>query len=156
MKSIHKIFASLMVAGTLLGALGCKHHKDQGPDEMEVQLNKLNATWKMSSATKDNVLVDGYGGFTLNLSGSAGNTTYTYSTARRPLNSPWPSGGLWTFGTDVTTELIRDPAGADALPITYLVTDTSLELNFVFNGTGYPGGRVNSVSGNWKFKFTRQ
>ncbi|HAC23686.1 MAG TPA: hypothetical protein DCE81_02090, partial [Cytophagales bacterium] len=55
-----------------------------GPDSTETpiqdqQLAKLTATWNIASASRDGVAVD-YPGFKLTISGTAGDTSFDYST----------------------------------------------------------------------------
>ena len=141
--------------GVLLLQSGC--HKDEANSgERDVQLGKLSSTWKLTSATKDDAAQDGYTDFMLALSGTSGSSAYTYSATGRPQNSPWPSSGTWTFGSTVSSQIIRDKSTVDELPMTYTVTDTQLSLDFHFTGNGYAGSRVNSAEGHWIFTFSKQ
>ncbi|MCE2936175.1 MAG: hypothetical protein ACK5V5_11590 [Cyclobacteriaceae bacterium] len=113
---------------------------------------KLTATWNIASASRDGVAVD-YTGFKLTISGTAGATSFDYSTQGRPALSPWKSSGKWSFGQSVETQIIRDPGTADELQMTYVVTDNSLQLTFTYNGNGF--SRVGVVKGQWVFTFTK-
>jgi hypothetical protein len=117
-------------------------------------LGILTGTWKVSTVTKD--LVDqstAWSGFQLTLGGTKGATSFTYSCAGRPALSPWPASGVWSFGTDPVTQIVRDPGTADVLPVSYAATTTSLQISFAYTGNGYT--RVDNVGGSWIFTFTK-
>lgn len=154
MKQIGKAIVLGAVFCVLIVSQGCKKDKGPGQSTEDIQLGKLSKTWTLtsSSATLDGTVQAGYDNFALTLSGTAGSTSFGYSTAGRPTTSPWPSSGNWSFGTTPETEMIRDPNTQDQLSMTYSVTDTQLQITFNFAGTGYPG-RTSSVNGNWVFVF---
>ena len=151
MKSIAKIFVLLALSALLLTYSSCDNTKPPTPSDEEVQLGKLSKTWKATSVKKDNVDQTGYTNFTLTLSGTVGATSYGYATAGRPPLSPWLSSGNWTFDTDPLTSIIRDKGTADELKITYTVTETTLQITYNFQGTGY--ARVGNVKGQWVMTF---
>ena len=104
---------------------------------------------------KDGVSQSGYDNLKLTLNGASSSKAYVYAVTGRPAKSPWPSGGSWTFGNDVITQIIRDKGTADELPVSYSVTSNTLTLHFQFSGVGYVAGKVGEVSGNWSFVFTQ-
>lgn len=141
--------------GVLTTLSACK--KDKEPSVEAVQLGKLSKTWTLTSAVKDDTEMTGYDNFTLTLSGSTAASTFTYAVSGRPELSPWPAGGAWTFGSTVTSQIVRDGETADELLITYTLTNTTLTLDFNFSGEGYANnGRVNSPEGHWIFTFSKQ
>ncbi|MFN8341959.1 MAG: hypothetical protein U0V64_09855 [Cyclobacteriaceae bacterium] len=147
----------LAFAIALTGLSSCKKGSDPAPDPAAEQLKKLSKTWKVSTVTQGGTDVTAsYTAFTLTVSGTAGAASFGYVTTNRPALSPWPSSGSWNFGTTIATDIVRDKATADELPITYSVSDTQLQLSFTFNGNGYQGSRVNNVGGNWIFTLTPQ
>ncbi len=152
MKSIAKIFVLLALSAVLLTYSSCDNTKPPTPTDEEVQLGKLSKTWKTTSTsvTKDGVVQTGYTNFTLTLSGTVGATSFGYAAAGRPPLSPWLSSGNWKFDTDPLTSIIRD-SGVDELKMTYFVTETTLQLTFNFQGTGY--ARVGNVKGQWVMTF---
>jgi len=154
MKQIGQIILLGPVFCLLFISQGCKKEKGPGQSIEDIQLGKLSKTWTMtpSSVTLDGTVQPGYDNFTLTLSGTAGSTSFGYSTAGRPTTSPWPSSGNWSFGTTPETEIIRDPNTQDVLNMTYSVTDTQLQIIFNFTGAGYPG-RISNVNGQWIFVF---
>ena len=81
---------------------------------------------------------------------------HAYGVVGRPLISPWPAGGTWTFGSTVSSQVIRDPGTDDELDITYAVTNTTLEIDFHFTGEGYAAGRVSGADGHWVYTFTKK
>lgn len=115
------------------------------------QLEKLSKTWKATSAKKDGVDQTGYANFTLTLSGTVGATSFGYATTGRPALSAWLSSGNWTFDTNLLIGMIRDQGTSDELKMTYVVTETTLQITFTFTGSGY--GRVESVKGQWVMTF---
>jgi peptidoglycan hydrolase-like protein with peptidoglycan-binding domain len=153
MQLTNKIFGLLILAGVLLLS-GCG--SDESMSAQEKQLKKLSATWVVTNATMGgtNYTAD-YADFELTLSGSANSSVYAYGVLGRPEISPWPAGGTWAFGSDVKTMLTRD-SGADQLSIAYTVTNTQLTMSFSFTGEGYSAARVNSVSGNWTYTFSKK
>lgn len=150
MKQIGKIIMTGLVLSAFILMSGCKKSSGPGESVQDIQLGKLSKSWKFSSVTLDDVAQTGYDNFVLTISGTAGNTTFTYSCAGRPSTSPWPSNGNWSFGASPETQIIRDPGTGDELNITYSVTDSQLQITFAFSGTGYPG-RTSNVNGQWVF-----
>jgi hypothetical protein len=135
---------------------GCSKDEDAKPSAEAKQLTQLSGTWVVSSVTVDgeNKTSD-YASFELTLSGSANATAYAYGINGRPLLSPWPAGGTWVFGSDITTAIIRDPGTDDQIQMNYMVTETQLTVEFMFSGTGYNAAKVSSAAGSWVYVFTR-
>ncbi|MBY0434841.1 MAG: hypothetical protein K2U26_12095 [Cyclobacteriaceae bacterium] len=126
----------------------CKKSTSPGESIPDQQLKKISKTWKVTSVTLGGTQQTNYTNFQLTASGTAGSTTFGYSTTGRPALSPWPASGTFTFGTDPATQLTRD----DGLPVTYIVSETQLQLTFNYTGRGI-GGRVGNVEGNWIMNF---
>ncbi|NOT77112.1 MAG: hypothetical protein HOP08_19480 [Cyclobacteriaceae bacterium] len=159
-----KLLIGVALIGLLLTYSGCG--KDSGPSqsEQDKQVVKLKKTWKCTGATVDNAAPSGlpagysYTSLVLTIDGTAGKTTLPYTATGRPSNggsvtSPWPASGNFELGsTDFATVITRD----DGLPINYSVTETTLVLNFSYQGTGFPGSRVDNVKGAWVFTFAAQ
>ena len=116
------------------------------------QILLLSRNWKATSVKNDGVDQAGYTNFVLTLSGTVGATTFGYTTTGRPTLSAWPSSGNWTFDSDPLITMIRDDGTVDELNITYVVTNTTLQMTFNFQGTGY-SGRVHGVKGQWVMLF---
>lgn len=146
-----KSLVPLVAIASLVFFSNCGSDSTETPIQ-DQQLAKLTATWNIASASRDGVAVD-YPGFKLTISGTAGATSFDYSTQGRPTLSPWKSSGKWSFGQSVETQIIRDPGTADELQMTYVVTDNSLQLTFTYNGNGF--NRVEVVKGQWVFNFTK-
>jgi hypothetical protein len=145
----------IAVLGVFTTLSACKKD-DKAPSEEAVQLGKLSNTWNLNSVLKDDTEMEGYEDFSLTLSGSTTAATFTYATNGRPVLSPWPSGGTWVFGSNLSSQLIRDNKTADELMMTYTLTDASLVLDFQFTGEGYENTRLNSPEGHWIFTFNKQ
>lgn len=155
MKIYTKIIVFIAALGTLLTYSGCGPDPTPEPPVEEVQLGKLKTTWTVSDVKLDGVSkTTDYTAFKLIIDGTVGQTSFNYTTTGRPSLSPWDSGGVWSFGTDPSTQIIRDPGTADELPISYSVTDTQLSLTFTYAGNGI-AGRTSNVKGQWVFTFTK-
>ena len=153
MKLYTRMIAILGLTGMILS--GC--NDDEKPSVKASQLNSLSGTWEVTAVTMDNVdVTSAYSSFDLTLSGSTKSDVFAYGATGRPDLSPWPAGGTWSFGTDVKSELVRDPNTVDVLHVDYTVTKTELTIEFMFNGEGYDGSRVNSAAGNWTYTFTKK
>ena len=144
-----KFILSFALIGVLFSYSGCKSDP-AAVDPKDAQIAKLSKTWKLvkNEAKLDGVTQPGYDNFTLTVSGSAGQTSFGYTTSGRPPLSPWLASGTFAFGADFTTQIVGD-AG---LPVTYSVSDTKLQITFNYSGAGNPG-RVNNVKGNWVYTF---
>ncbi len=153
MKLTVKIFVLVVLSAALLTFSGCKPGTDPTPSDEEVQLGKLSKAWKATSVKKDAVPQVGYDAFTLKIEGVVGSPSFTYSTTVRPTLSPWPSSGSWVFDTDPLASIIRDKGNTtNELKMTYTVTETTLQLNFTYNGAGV-AGRSSNVKGQWVMIF---
>lgn len=147
---------------------GCRKEKEEQETEEKKQLDKLLGSWTLVSAndgqdrTQDFLTVDTNAPLVLNLGGNyVEGGTYNYSfTGRRPDPSPWPESGTWKFGTNKSTEMIRDPNSTSEIQMTYQVTATDLIIQFTVpdGSDGWQGGvsRIKSVTGDWTFTFTKQ
>lgn len=150
---------SVVVMAVLLGYAGCGPEKTPETPIEEQQLNLLSATWKVGA--NGNVTLGGvskksdYSNFTLTISGTAGASSFGYTTAGRPQLSAWPSSGNWTFGTDVKTTIVRDGGTGKALTMNYTVSATGDQLELTFNYTGAGETRTSNVAGAWVFTLTK-
>jgi hypothetical protein len=166
MKIASRILSLLILVLVSTFYMGCnKEDKNKETDEKR-QLDKLKGLWILQDATMDSdsrtaEFTDTNGPLKLTLDGNyAEGGVYNYSfTGTRPDPSPWPANGEWKFGTNKLTELTRDPGEPDEIAMTYQVTDANLIISFsVPDGSeGWAGGtsRVESVTGNWTFTFTK-
>ncbi len=150
---IHKLILSVALLGTLLTYSGCSKDSAPAPSIKDTQLKSLSQVWKCTSATLQGAAQTGYTGFQLTISGTAGNSTFGYTTTGRPpgtKSSPWPASGTFTFGTDPATQLLRNDS--PDLPVTYSVSPTTLQITFTYSGAGYDA-RVGNVVGTWVYTF---
>jgi hypothetical protein len=133
------------------------------------QFTKLQKAWIFSSATLDGspssidfttgIPVTDPGPMKVTISGTKGTaSTYAYAVVGRPAISPWPKSGKWEFGTNPSSQIIRDKGTVDELAMTYTVDASKLTVSFTFNNPngGYQNPRMNVVGGNWVFVFTAQ
>ncbi len=148
-----------------LSLTGCKKDSDPEPSAAEQAITKLtnnsSITWKVSSVTLESSAVPEYDGsnfsLTLTKTGDSAEATHGYGTSNRPDRlQPWPLSGDWKLGTNVSSQLVRDPDTADELAMTYSVSDSELVISFNFNGNGWDkAGKTEVVEGNWVFTFTK-
>jgi hypothetical protein len=149
---VAKLVLVILAVGSILTFSNCGGDKKAAEPLPDQQLAKLSKTWKLTSVTLDTQPVTTYTNFNLTISGTKGTTSFDYATSGRPQLSPWKAGGKWSFGTDPVTQLVRDPdIATDKLDMTYSVTESTLQIQFNFQGAGYT--RTSQVKGNWIFTF---
>lgn len=154
MKPILKLFLPCVALIVLLTYSGCGPDPTPAPTVEEEKLGLLSATWNATSVTLDGVAKTAdYSNFKLTVSGTYPSDLYDYSTSGRPAVSPWPSAGKWGYGSDPATTIIRDKGLAKQLEMQYTVTESTLEITFMYNGTGE--ARTSQVSGTWVFSFSK-
>jgi hypothetical protein len=159
MKFLGKSAVLLLALATVLTYSSCDNGGGGGPTEEEVQLEMLSGAWTMAGSST-NVTLDGvskkadYANFELTLTGTPGATSFGYTTSGRPALSPWPSTGSWAFGEPVTSVVIRDPGDDDELTTTYSVSETTLQITFLFSKAGY--SRTKQVTGEWVFTMAKK
>ena len=154
MKSF-KFILLLLSVGMLFSLANCDEKSKPAEPIADQQLTKLSKTWKLTSVTLDGntVTTPSYSAFQLTITGTKGASSFSYTTVGRPSLSPWKASGNWAFVKGQETTLItRDPENTtDKLDMTYVVSESALEISFNFQGAGYT--RVDQVKGNWVFKF---
>lgn len=146
----------LILAAVVTLYVGCSKDDPAGKSDEDQQIELLNGTWLATSVELDNVPQEGYENFQLTISGSAGNSTISYTTANRPETSAWPASGTFTFGENVLQTLLRSEGDDPATEINYGVEGDILQLQFVYSGEPITSGRVKNVQGTWEFVFERQ
>ena len=160
MKIAPKILSLLVIGLITIFYAGCNKNDDKKKTEEETQLGKLKSSWNIVSANDGDDRTADFTGLILTVSGNfVQDGTYQYSlTGTRPNPSPWPASGTWKFGTNKSSQIIRDPGTASEIPMTYVVSDSELTLSFeVPEGSeGWTGsGRIQSVTGQWTFTFSK-
>ena len=161
MKIASRILSLLILVAITTLYIACGGKDDDKETEESKQFKKLKAVWTMQSAgdPSDRTADFSDPALVLTISGNyVEGGTYSYSlTGERPPISPWPASGTWKFGNPKSSQIIRDPGGVNEIPMTYVVSDTNLEIEFTVpeGSAGWPGGRISSVSGNWTFTFTK-
>lgn len=163
MKLATRILSLLVMVGLATFYMSCDRNGGEDKSEEEKQLIKLVSNWALQTATEDGQPRTDFTNLVLQISGSfAQNGTYNYSfTGTRPNPSPWPVNGTWKFDpSDVLSTIIRDPGTSSEIEMGYTVTDTQLTISFNVpeGNAGWAGGssRVESVTGDWVFVFTKQ
>ncbi len=159
MKIASRILSLMVITMIATFYMGCKKDDPNKKTEEETQLEKLRSAWMLVSANDGQNRTADFPNLIMTLSGNfVQGGIYDYSfTGRRPNPSPWPVNGKWKFGTNKSTQMIRDPGGISETAMTYQITDTNLIISFnVPDGSiGWSGSRTSSVTGNWTFTFTK-
>jgi hypothetical protein len=158
MKFVARFLSLTLLAGAALFYASCGGDDGDTKSDEEIQLDALNKSWTLSSATFDDtdIRTADFNGMILTLSGTfSPGATYSYSiTGTTPTPSPWPRTGTWKFGADVKTQMIRT-SNSENLPMTYTLSGNTLTIEFNCEACEFAGGgRVSSVNGDWKFVFT--
>jgi len=157
MKALARILSLIVVASAATLLMNCDSGGGGETPAEELELNKLNGTWTMTTADLDGTdRSDDFDNLVLTISGTFSNSTnptYNFSfTGSRPNPSPWPANGTWRFES-VPNKIIRRLT--DDQLIDYQVSDTQLTMEFNYQGAGFAGGRVGEVAGDWTFVFTK-
>ncbi|HET9486044.1 MAG TPA: hypothetical protein VFO54_01345 [Chryseosolibacter sp.] len=161
MKLAARLLTLLILASVSAFYTACKDKDDDKATEEKLQLDKLKGVWTMTSANDGTDRTGDFSNLVLTLDGVyVEGGTYNYSfTGTRPDPSPWPVNGTWKFGTNKSTQIIRDPGGISEVAMSYQVTATDLSISFNVpaGSAGWPGGtsRIKSVQGDWTFTFTK-
>lgn len=151
MKQIIRLALVVTILGGFALIQGCKKSSGPGESVEDIQLGKLIKTWRTSSVSLDGVDQPDYSDFTLTIAGVPGAATFGYTASGGPSTRSWPGQGTWKFGDIPETQIIRDPDSGDEIELTYSVSETQLQIEFDFSGSGFPGGRTSNVNGNWVF-----
>lgn len=174
MKHSARFLSLLLLITAGFVASNCGSDDGGGTSVQQTQFTKLQADWTVSSVTGTPGgpdWNDEFSGGVLSL--AAGNSfsengefAYTFTVPDGVVTSPWPANGLWKFGSSATSSVTRLDSklsgggsnNAD-VPMSYSLEsgDKTLILEFDLpEGVNYSiGGRTGSVSGHWKFTFTR-
>jgi hypothetical protein len=166
MKLSTKILSLLVLFGLATFYISCDPGGGDDKTEAEKQLIKLNSNWTLQSANDGSDRTADFPNLKLEITGTyVKDGVYNYKfTGTRPNPSPWPANGTWKFGSNVSTDLIRDPStpgtpNPNEIDMTYTLTDTQLEIKFNIptGSTGWAGGttRERSVTGDWTFTFVK-
>lgn len=153
-----KLFIVTALLAVAFSLFQCGGDPAPAKDPQDEQLEKLTATWKVTTAngvTFNSTPVTGYDSFTMTITGTAGQDTFNYTITGRPSAptlTPWAASGTFTFGTDFSTIVNRD----DGTVITYSVSATTLQMTFTYTGAGYTASRVSNVNGTWSFTMAIQ
>lgn len=166
MKLATRILSLLVMASLATFYMSCDNGGGDDQTEEQKQLAKLVGSWSLASAKEDGVERTDFDGLVLTLSGTyvSDGGIYQYSfSGTRPNPSPWPGSGSWKFGSNVISELIRDPqqqggTAENEIVMGYNITDTQLTIEFTVpdGHTGWAGSRAKTVTGDWVFVFTKQ
>jgi len=107
--------------------------------------NPMLGSWKVKSITRDDV---DYTSLYTNTKFVFSNNSYSVS--NRPINTPFLNSGTFTSAS-------KNFSQSDGTTFNYVnVGDNEITFSFVFNGTGYVGGRVSEVTGNWKVDLVKE
>ncbi len=159
-----KVLARILSLFTLLAVAtlytSCGGGDDPDKTQEQIQFEKLKGTWTVSEVELDGVpRIDDFTTttpMTLTFAGTYSNPGGTYLmqvNGSRPTNNPWDVSSSWKFGGDVTRQIIRIE---DDLEMVYTLTGSELTITFQYEGIGFIGqGRLEQVTGDWEFTFTK-
>lgn len=155
MKHLARILSLLILVSATVFIAACDGGDGDGPSEKDKQIDLLAGTWSASSVTLDGAAQSDYtSAFKITIAKSSSDAM-TYVTVGRPAGklSPWNANGIFTFGSDIKTQLKRD----DNVNITYSLSGNTLTLTLAdYAGEGYLApGRTETVEGDWVFTFTK-
>lgn len=152
MNQLTRILTLAILVSATLYFSACDKGGGDEKSEKEQQIDKLVGTWSASAVTYDgdDQMTD-YGDFEITIA-KASAEAMTFTTANRPDKlTPWDASGTFTFGSPVTSKLVR----GDDVEITYAVSGSNLTLTMEnYSGTGY-NGRTETVAGDWVFTLTK-
>lgn len=143
MKKINYLFFCLFLSVVLLAS--CKSDDGGGgPTAEEAALAKLQGTWNLTAATKDNSPITGYESMKLTIANKTMTASGTPGT-----DSVFPTGSFSFVGTNYNQILV------DGINVTLAVTETNLVTSFSLNEDGSDASRVAVVQGDYQFSFTK-
>lgn len=146
MKAIKIELTGVVFFLLLLSAVACKKDKDPKPSAAELTTQQLiSSAWTLANLTVDGVdQTNMFADITLSF------TTSNFITTNG--NPVWPSSGTWAFTDNTATEILR----SDGVTLTIEgISETKLELSFMWNDTSFAEGREGSIEGQHIFTFTR-
>ncbi|MEQ8244370.1 hypothetical protein [Fulvivirga sp.] len=163
MKSLNYLLSAAVLVFLLANA-SCKSDDDPGVPAADQVGAKFTSTWNASSVTFGSPSQDrsaDYSDFQLTIGYTAGTNAGTYSITGGPQGSgivPFAGNGTWSFQNEITDanpssfNIVRN----DGLVITVSsLTDTSLQLSFVFDDGTHSSSRTEAVDGTWTFDFSK-
>ncbi|NMM48601.1 hypothetical protein [Marinigracilibium pacificum] len=145
-----------------LSLTGCKKNDDNEKPADQVRTELLsNGAWTLQTATRNSseVVTSSYAGMTVTFnSNKTYVATYTSSTPTE-LYTTWPVSGNWDYvsnnGTPDINTLIRNAQTAGGVEISLSnVTESTLTAAFTIADPP-SGAKVQGISGNFVFEFTR-
>ncbi|HMG94284.1 MAG TPA: hypothetical protein VK589_29695 [Chryseolinea sp.] len=159
MKYVARLLSLFILVSAGIFYASCDGSDDPEKSQEETQLDKLKGTWNVQSVVNDaTTRTDEYPGMTVAIAGTfteGGTYNYTSDATSWPSVSPWKALDTWKFNAgSVGSVLVRQ---TDLVPITYTLSnsDKTLELRFDYSGPGFNNTRVESVTGEWIFTFTK-
>jgi len=161
MKIAARILSLVVLASIATLYINCGGSDPAPSSKEKVQIEKLVGTWALNSVTNDGTPRTDFVGVTMTISGTYASDggSYNFSfTGTFPNPSPMPKSGSFKFGSNPETQLIR-VVPADNFPMGYSLTNSNNNLTITldnYTGPGFAGGRVEQVTGDWTFNFTRQ
>lgn len=169
MKHLARLLSLLILVSAGVFLTNCGGDGGDEKSAQEKAFDKLKGVWTLESATwsADNS-DDRFEGTTveLNIHGTFkedGKFEFDMTSSPNDIDaSPWPPSVNWKFGSNPATQMIRLDSelssSEDDVPLTYTVTDSELEIEFAYAGSGFviQGARTQSTEGNWTFVFSKQ
>jgi hypothetical protein len=166
MKHLARLLSLLLLVSAGAFFSNCGGGDDGGTSEEETQLNKLKATWELTSVTLEGTPDDRFDGadLTLTITGNfseGGKYNYSFATNGAQIDaSPFPESGKWRFGSPLASSIIRLDSELNStyadVEMGYSTDGTTLTLSIAgYTGSNFVIGRTASVEGDWVFVFTK-
>ncbi len=161
MKSLNYLLSAVVLVFLLANA-SCKSDDDPGVPAADQLGTKFTSAWNATSVDFDGQDRSAdYADFQLTIGYTAGTNAGTYRITGGPQGSgivPFAGQGTWSFQSEITDpnpssfNIVRN----DDLVITISsLTDTNLQLSFVFDDGTHSSSRTEAVDGTWTFDFTK-
>lgn len=154
MKQINRILSLVILVVATVYFTACDDKSGNEKSEKEIQIDKLAGTWEASSVTYEGDPNADHANFSITIT-KVSAEAMTWTVTGRPAGkiSPWNANGTFTFGSPVSSTLVRD----DGTNVKYNVDGTNLVLTLEnYQGTTYEvPGRTSSVAGTWVFTMTK-
>jgi hypothetical protein len=142
-------FLTVCILAAAATLVGCKDDDTGLTPEQKIVRAFAAGNWSATSVLKDNVEQTEFFGFLISFTG-----TLSYSTSGGPNAIPFPATGTWELGSPATSQLILG-AGNQNIATSYQLDNSTLTIQFSYQGNGFPNGRAKELDGQWQFVFTQ-
>jgi hypothetical protein len=155
MKYSSRILSLLALVSMTVFFAGCDKGDDNKKSAKDQEIAKLVGTWQAvaGGVEYENAPQASYDDFEITISGDAGDDALGFTTDNRPAGTgPWDGSGELSFQSPISDHVLLTSEGVE---VHYTVTATTLLLDFNYEGTGFGGGRVGEIEGQWEFNLVK-